>query len=124
MPLPFSVDLPDSGDYVEVVTTLMPAGNYVITATVGLIDVVNDQNTAICELRHGGNFIGGQRTGVPPGFFDGSQTELDFGSLTFTGGASVAAGDTISLWCRSEGHDATPGIFGGHLMILQVGGFF
>ena len=125
VPLASSVDLlPDSGDFVQVATSVMPAGSYVVTATASFIDVVNDENTIICELRHGTNFIGGQITALPPGFSDLTQTELDFGSLTITGGASVAAGDNISLWCRAEGHGATPRMFGGHLMILQVGGFF
>ncbi|HEX7266281.1 MAG TPA: hypothetical protein VF256_02520 [Streptosporangiaceae bacterium] len=123
MPLA-SVDLPDSGDFVQVASSIMPAGVFVVIATASFIDVVNEENTVICDLRHGANFIGGQRTALPPGFSDLTQTELDFGSLTITGGASVAAGDSISLWCRAEGHDATPGVFGGHLMILQIGGFF
>jgi hypothetical protein len=124
VPVSFSVDLPDSGDFVQVATSVMPAGSYVVTATASFIDVVNDQNTVICELRHGANFIGGQINPLPPGFSDLTQTELDFGTLTITGGASVAAGDNISLWCRAEGHDAAPRVFGGQLMILQVGGFF
>src|SRR5262245_2637116 len=105
VPLEF-VDLPDSGDFVLVATSVMPAGSYVVTATAGFIEgPVNDQNVVICELRHNNNFMGDQRTGIPSGFLDLTQTEVDLGHLAITGGApAVADGDSISLWCRAEGH--------------------
>jgi hypothetical protein len=116
--------MPDSGDFVlEGSTSLPTAGSYVVTATLDLIDMVRDENTVICELRHNSNSIGGGRTALSEGYLDQTQTGLDFGSLTFIGGAQAAAGDQISVWCRAEGHDSEPSA-SGHMMILQVGGFF
>lgn len=119
-----SSDLPDSGDFVKVHRTTVPAGNYAVTATVDAVDMVNDENTVICELRKGAGWIGGNKTALPEGYSDAHQTPLDYASLTITGGAAVGSGGgEISLWCRSEGHDSVPAV-SAELMILQVGGFF
>jgi hypothetical protein len=115
--------LPDGGDFRRVSSTIVPAGNYVVTAAVGLVDKVNDENTVYCELRHGANFIGGQTTALAEGFLDSAQEPLDWASMTVTGGAAAAAGDEVSLWCRAEGRNAEPIVREGHLVILQVGGF-
>jgi hypothetical protein len=95
----------------------------VVTATLTLRDAIREENTVVCELRHGANIIGGSETALAGGYSDATQRGLDRGSLTFTGGAQAAAGDQISVWCRAEGHDSEPLAFG-HMMILQVGGFF
>ena len=119
-----STDLPDSGDFLRVATTRVPAGNYVVTGTVNFIDNVNDENTAICELRHDAAFMGHSRTALPPGYSDLTQEHLDYGALTVTGGAAVGAGGgELSMWCRAEGHDSTPTASTGAMVILQIGGF-
>ena len=115
--------LPDSGDFVQIATTTLPRGSYVVIATVTGSEVVNDENTLICHLRHGDYFIGGQTTGLAEAYQDIIQHEADYASLTVTGGAALDDGDAISLWCRAEGHDAEVQVHQGHIMILQVGGF-
>ncbi len=130
-----AVELPDSGDFERLAVTTVPAGNYVVTATVSFFDNPNDDNSVICELRSGTNFIGGQKTAMAEGFSDFRQINFDYTSLAVTGGAAVGAGGgEISFWCRAEGHNSTPVTgfsapdtpvdTGGQLMILQVGGFF
>jgi hypothetical protein len=118
-------DLPDSGNEVQIATTNVPNnGSYLVFANVDWIDQVVDENTVICALYHNGNFIGGSTTGIPEAYSDLTQTSLDFGHSSLTGGANAAAGDSISLKCRAEGHDSEPGTLGGQLIIMQIGGFF
>jgi hypothetical protein len=116
--------LPDSGDFVQIATTTLPRGSYVVIASVTALDApVNDENTLICHLRHDNSFIGGQTTGLAEAFQDFTQVEVDYASLTVTGGAALDDGEEISLWCRAEGHGAAIVLWEGHMMILQVGGF-
>lgn len=117
------ITLPDSDAFVQIGATSIPtAGSDVVTATLLLQDSVRE-NTVDCELRHGSNFMGTGRTALAEGFAHGLQDPLDFGTLTFTGGAQAAAGDQISVWCGASGQDSSPLAFG-QMMILEVGGFF
>ncbi len=100
----------------------MAAGSYVVTATFNSVDVVNDDNTVICELLSDGNYIGGARTAMPEGYFDEAQLNLDYATMTVIGGTYLPNGGTIGVRCRAEGHDSKPSVTG-QVMIQQVGGF-
>ena len=109
------------GDFNKMGATSIPtAGSYVVTATISFADSVDNQNTVECQLRHGANWIADAMTALPEGY---TTHAADFGSLTLTGGAQVAAGDEISVWCRDSDQNSYPH-GSGRMMILQVGGFF
>jgi hypothetical protein len=76
-----------------------------------------DRDTA-CELRNGGDFIGG--TGDRRRTHDGTRTRI---SLSMNGGAQVpAGGGEVSLWCIYQGGGGT--IDSSQMMIIRLDGFF
>lgn len=117
--------IPENGDFAQAGATTLPTeGSYVVTVTINFIAGLNEK-LVICELRHGSSFMGQGRTALPEGFSDQTQSYVQYGSLTFTGGAQAAAGDQISVWCRAEEEGTILNVSGtGHMMILKVGGFF
>lgn len=108
----------------KVASKNLPAGSWVVTATVnttasnssfGGDDLHRD---LACELRNGTAFIGGatdRRTIV--------YEETVKRSLSLNGGAQVSAGGgEVSLWCKSQ-NGLNEYVDHAQMMMLQVGGF-
>lgn len=107
----------------KVASRFLPAGAYAVTATANMrsnTPILGNELTLDfqCELRNGGNYIGGaldRRT-----THDGQQTRI---SLSMNGGANVpAGGGEVALWCRAQG--GSGGIDYGQMMIVRTDGFF
>lgn len=108
----------DAG-FTQVLSKAVPAGNWVVVATVTVRSPVFNETTLVntqCELRNGPSVIGGTEDYI----------RSDRGiivSLSMNGGAALPQGGTISLWCQQ------PNLPGqshadAQMMIMQVGGFF
>ena len=110
----------------EVAATFLPAGNYVIIASVqstGTTDSAGSHfsGNLICTLTNNGGFAGSQLES----YNDGDTIDNTI-SFTINAGAAVpAAGARISLKCDTNVYVAggTVAVVG-EMMVLQVGGFF
>ncbi|HUQ62465.1 MAG TPA: hypothetical protein VM121_01770 [Acidimicrobiales bacterium] len=122
--VPGGARLPVNGDSQQLAVTTLPAGNYVVTATASFEDVAGGENSVECEIRMPEGGLASEFTAMAKGFSLHNQTSSEVASLTVTGGAAMPTSGEISFWCRAEGRDSTPSDTRGHMMILQVGGFF
>jgi hypothetical protein len=110
----------------EVAATFLPAGNYVIIASVqstGTTDSAGSHfsGNLTCTLTNNGGFAGSQLES----YNDGDTIDNTI-SFTINAGAAVpAAGARISLKCDTNVYVAggTVAVVG-EMMVLQVGGFF
>jgi len=110
----------------EVASTVLPAGNYVIIASVqstGTTDSYGSDfaGNLICTLTNNGGFAGSQQES----YNDGDTRDSTI-SFTINAGAAVPAGGArISLKCSTNVYVAggTVAVVG-EMVVLQVGGFF
>ena len=110
----------------EVASTTLPAGNYVIIASVqstGSTDSYGSHfaGSLTCTVTNNGGFAGSQQES----YNDGDTTDSTI-SFTINAGAAVPAGGArISLKCSTNVYVAggTVAVVG-EMMVLQVGGFF
>ncbi len=110
----------------EVASTTLPAGNYVIIASVqstGSTDSYGSHfaGSLTCTLTNNGGFAGSQQES----YNDGDTTDSTI-SFTINAGAAVPAGGArISLKCSTNVYVAggTVAVVG-EMVVLQVGGFF
>lgn len=112
--------------YVKIGSTTLAQGNYVAFADVRVLDAtVTEDNNVTCELRLGTGVIGSMSAGMPETYDEFQAGNGDQGNLTVTGGAAVPAGGAeVSVWCRASGLDDNFVLYGGHAMVVQIGGFF